>query len=250
LGRNDKTLRPENDDKTGLLLRRQFLGYGLKITGIFLGGSLLSLTSVRRVHSALEGIGVIGSYPFSPHYAMLVRQQRCNGCNKCTEACASANDVPAYGYRNLILKKDVPAGGAAAGSEFLPTLCNQCNRPPCVKVCPTRASYKNKKNGIVMIDGKLCIGCKACMASCPYSARYFKKESQSVDKCDFCFQTRLAQGNPQPACVEACPTGVYVFGDLHDEKSEVSKQIHAQEGTIWVLRPEIGTMPNVFYQKD
>ena len=250
MSKNYGRLQSENGGEPDSMLRRQFLGYGLKITGILLGGSLLSLTSIRRVNSALEGIGVVGSYPFTPHYTMLVRQQRCIGCNKCTEACASTNQVPAYGYRNLVLKKDGPTGTGAEQSEFLPILCNQCNRPPCVKVCPTKATYKSKKNGIVMIDGKLCIGCKACMASCPYSARYFKKENNSVDKCDFCFQARLEQGNPVPACVEICPTKVFIFGDLNDQESEVYKEIHAQEGTILVLRPEVGTMPNVFYQKD
>lgn len=250
MGRNDRTPQSGDDGQPDSILRRQFLGYGLKITGIFLGGSLLSLMTVRRVNSALQGIGVVGSYPFASHYAMLIRQHKCIGCNKCTEACASANKVPAYGYRNLVLKKDGSAGTAAGGGEFLPILCNQCNRPPCVKVCPTKATYKDKKNGIVMMDTKLCIGCKACMASCPYSARYFKKESMAVDKCDFCFQARLAQGNTLPACVEVCPTGVFVFGDLNDQESEVHKHIHAPEGTVWVLRPEIGTMPNVFYQKD
>lgn len=243
-------LQSEDDGKPDSILRRQFLGYGLKITGIFLGGSLLSLTSARWVNSALEGIGVVGSYPYAPHYAMLIRQYKCIGCNKCTEACANVNEVPSYGYRNLVLKKDVSAGTAGERVEFLPVLCNQCNRPPCVKVCPTKATYKNKKNGIVMMDGKLCIGCKACMASCPYSARYYKKESMAVDKCDFCFQARLSHGNTVPACVEACPTQVYVFGDLNDQESEVHKHIHTPERTVWVLRPELGTMPNVFYQKD
>jgi protein NrfC len=232
--------------KPDIFERRLFLSHGLKITGVLLGGSLFSLTSVRRVHSALEGVGVIGSYPFAPHYTMVLRQHKCTGCRQCVQACAGANYVPAYGYRIRVLQRY----GGENEPEFMPVLCNQCNRPPCVKVCPTKATYKDKTNGIVRMDHKLCIGCKACMTACPYNARYFNNATKAVDKCDFCFQARLSKDSTIPACAEVCPTGVFAFGDLNDQTSEVYSLVHQPNRTVYVQRPERGTMPNIFYLKD
>jgi protein NrfC len=160
----------------------------------------------------------------------------------------NTNNVPSYGYRNTILsRKKTGIASSKFIREFLPVLCNQCNRPPCVRACPTKATYKDKKNGIVMMKESLCIGCKACMTSCPYNARYFNREKQAVDKCDFCYRRRLQNGETNTACAEICPTDTLYFGDLSDQKSEFYKLLHKPEQTILVLRPESGTMPNVFY---
>ena len=97
------------------------------------------------------------------------------------------------------------------------------------------------------IDLNRCIGCKTCMAACPYKARYFNEETRAVDKCNFCLDTRLAKGMKDTACVEACPAHVRVFGDISDPESEVYKLVHQPETTVWVLRPETGALPNVFY---
>lgn len=227
--------------------RRCFLRFGFKVTGVFLGGSILSLMSVRKVNSALQGLGVIGSFPYNPHYSMVVRQYRCIDCELCVEACTQTNNIPSYGYRTTVLEKDIAHQAEQKPAEFMPILCNQCNRPPCVKVCPTKATYKDKKTGIVLMNGKLCIGCKACMASCPYNSRYFNRETNAVDKCDFCYNARLSQGKNTTACSEACPAGVLTFGDIADQESEAYKLVHTPNSTVWVLRPELGTMPNVFY---
>jgi protein NrfC len=88
------------------------------------------------------------------------------------------------------------------------------------------------------------------MAACPYNARYFKEENRAVDKCNFCFDTRLSKGETQTACAAACPAGVRIFGDLTDYDSEAYKLVHQPEKTVWVLRPETGAMPNVFYMYD
>ena len=244
--------RQGNTGEVSLEERRRFLGLGLKITGLLAGGSVLSLIPVERVESKLLGMGVIGTQPYQPYYAMLVYQNRCIDCEHCIEACKQTNDVPAYGYRITILeRKLIGVAKSKMIREFLPVLCNQCNRPPCVKVCPTRASYKDKKNGIVMINGSLCIGCKACMTACPYNARYYNRETGAVDKCDFCFHKRLQQnGSDTVACVEACPANALFFGDLSDQKSEIYRLLHMQEQEIVVLRPEKNTMPNVFYLQD
>ena len=242
--------RSKIDSKTrtvSLAERRRFLGLGLKITGVYLGGSLLSLVPAGISRSELLETSVIGTFPYQPHYAMLIYNDRCIDCERCLDACAQTNKVPSYGYRITILnrKKNI-ATASKMLREFLP-VCNQCNRPHCVRVCPTKATFKDKKNGIVMMNESLCIGCKACMTACPYNARYYNRNSESVDKCDFCFARRLQNGMAKPACVEACPADALFFGDLSDQNGEFYKRIHAPEQTILVLRPESGSMPNVFY---
>ena len=133
--------------------------------------------------------------------------------------------------------------------EFIPILCNHCNNPPCVRACPTRATTKDKKNGIVMMDYDKCIGCKSCVEACPYDARYFNEEKHSIDKCNFCIDTRLSKGEKLTACAAACPTEARNFGDLSDRGSVVYKLVHQLEHPVWVLRPEVGAQPNVFYTK-
>ncbi len=228
--------------------RRRFLLLGLKITGVIAGGSILSLVPVQEVRSELLGASVVGTYPYQPHYAMIIYKDRCIDCERCIEACTQTNSVPSYGSRNTVLSRKKK--GIAASKmirEFLPVLCNQCNRPPCVRVCPTKATYKDKKTGIVRMNGSLCIGCKACMTACPYNARYYNRENQAVDKCDFCYQKRLQNGETNTACAAACPADVLLLGDLSDQKSDFYKTLHKPEQTILVLRPESGSMPNIFY---
>lgn len=228
--------------------RRKFLKMGLVVTGVFAGGSVLSLTSARNVYGALEGIH-LKKYPYRPHYSMVIRQDRCIDCERCKEACVKTNNVPEYGYRTTILEREIPIGPDEFQREFMPVLCNHCNQPPCVRVCPTKATYKDKKTGIVMMEYKKCIGCKTCMAACPYNARYFNEEKRAIDKCNFCFDTRLSKGEKLTACAAACPADVRIFGDLSDPESRVYKLIHEPERVVWVLRPETGAMPNVYYTK-
>jgi protein NrfC len=229
--------------------RRRFLRFGLAVTGVFMGGTVLSLTSARNAHG-LGPIPEAGKFPYKPHYTMVIRQNRCIDCERCMDACVQTNQVPSYGYRTKILEQQREIGPNEKERIFMPVLCNHCNRPPCVRVCPTTATYKDKVNGIVMMDYKRCIGCKTCMAACPYNARYFKEENRAVDKCNFCFDTRLSKGETQTACAAACPAGVRVFGDLTDYASEAYKLVHQPEKTVWVLRPETGAMPNIFYIYD
>ncbi len=179
---------------------------------------------------------------------MVLRQDRCIDCERCVEACAKTNEVPGYGYRTRILEKDEP-DAIGRKKEFIPVLCNQCNNPPCVRACPTRATYKDEATGIVMMNYDKCIGCKTCVLACPYNARYFNEEKHSVDKCNFCIDTRISKGEKQTACAAACPAGVRIFGDLADANSEVYKLVHQLEKPVWVLRPEVGAQPNVFYMK-
>lgn len=229
--------------------RRKFLRAGLAVTGLFLGGSILSLTTTNKASGAEDSPAKpkAGAYPYSPHYSMVIRQNLCVDCQLCMDACVKTNHVPDYGFRTTILAQDRLVGPAKKERIFIPVLCNQCNHPPCTRVCPTQATYKDKTTGIVMMESKKCIGCKTCMAACPYNARYFDEEIRAVDKCNFCYDTRLSQGMKDTACVEACPADVRIFGDLSDPKSEVYKLVHQPGTVVWVLRPEVGALPNIYY---
>lgn len=229
--------------------RRQFLQFGLSITGLFLGGSVLSLTSAANGYAALEGGRFpVTKFPYSPHYTMVIVQNHCIGCELCLDACRNTNKVPADGYRTTVFERSVPVSPGEKERVFMPALCNQCNQPHCVRVCPTRATYKDKTTGIVLMNNDKCIGCKTCMAACPYNARYFDEGKRAIDKCNFCFDTTLKEsGGKTTACASACPANVRMFGDLTAPETEAYKLIHAPGKTLWVLRPEMGTMPNVFY---
>jgi len=236
----------EKSEKISEMDRRDFLKIGLAITGVFAGGSIVSAVS------AAEKMFPRGTYeetyPYKPHYSMVVRVDQCIGCRRCMRGCIDANHVPDYGWRTLVLEKDVPQA-IGQKREFIPVLCNQCNNPPCVRACPVVATYKDKKNGIVMMDTKKCIGCKICMVACPYDARYFNEEKHAIDKCDFCFESRLSRGEKNVACSAACPADVRVFGDLSDPQGRVYKLIHQLQKPVWVIKKETDAKPNIFYMK-
>ena len=240
-------VKQESPENIPLMERRAFLKLGLLITGVFAGGSIFSATSI--VEKAFASTREFAEqYPYKPHYSMIIHQDRCIDCELCMTACVKTNNVPTYGYRTRILER-VDKKAAERSREFIPVLCNQCNTPPCVTGCPTKATYKNQTNGIVMMESKKCIGCKTCMAACPYNARYFNEETRAVDKCDFCYNARLSKGEKVTACAEICPAKARIFGDLADPGSEVFRTVHNMEKTVWVLRPEAGAKPNVFYTK-
>ena len=240
---------PENEGVETLSCdeRRHFLKMGLAVTGVFAGGTLLSLVSaVEKVYATPSQFGE--KYPYKPHYSMIVHLDRCVDCERCIKACATTNGVPGYGFRTNILERQIP-DGIDQQVEFMPVLCNQCNVAQCARVCPTGATYKNTQNGIVMMEPGKCIGCLSCQLACPYNARYFNEEKWAVDKCNFCFDTRLSKGEDLTACTEACPAGVRIFGDLSDQNNRVYREVHQVSKTVWVLRPEAGTKPNVFYTR-
>ena len=135
--------------------RRDFFKMGLAITGVFAGGTLFSaISTFNRAHAS----DFAKKYPYKPHYSMVMQQDRCIDCERCMEACVVTNNVPRRhgNYRTTILEKETP--DAIGGKrEFIPVLCNQCNLPQCVRVCPTKATYKDKTHGIVMMNIKKCI---------------------------------------------------------------------------------------------
>lgn len=247
MGLNFEDLKNANNEGHHGIERREFLKMGLVVTGVFAGGTVLSLMSnIHKVFASPEEFKE--KYPYKPHYSMVIRQNRCIDCERCLEACRTTNHVPPYGYRTAILERTVP-DAIGQKREFIPVLCMQCNNPPCVRACPTKASYKDMTTGIIMIESKKCIGCKACIVACPYNARYFNEEKHAIDKCNFCFDTRLSKGERLTACASVCPTGARTFGDLSDPSSDVYQMVHQIERPVWVLRAEAGTKPNVFYMK-
>ncbi|HDH96899.1 MAG TPA: 4Fe-4S dicluster domain-containing protein [Proteobacteria bacterium] len=174
-------------------------------------------------------------------YGFLIDLRRCIGCQTCQIVCKSENDVPTGIFRTWV--KEVEKGRyPKASRSFLPILCNNCEHPICVTVCPVRANRK-REDGIVTTDPHRCVGCRYCMAACPYEVRYINPFKKIVEKCNWC-EHRVDQGL-LPACVEACPTGARVFGDLNDPNSEISKLI--SENPVQVLMPEMGTDPRVYY---
>lgn len=239
-------LRNEGAVTISVKERRRFLKLGLLITGAYLGGKILSLSPLPAARAA-EVVPAKGKYPYSPHYAMVIREHRCINCELCVEACNTTNSVPSYGYRTDILERRRAIVEDGYETIFMPVLCNHCNRPPCVRVCPTTATWKDEETGIIKMNPGRCIGCKTCMTACPYNARYFKEEGRFVDKCDFCYEALLSKGVEEPACASACPADVRVFGDLSDTDSRVYGLLHTPETIVWVLRPKTGALPNVYY---
>ena len=176
-----------------------------------------------------------------PRYAMAIDLSLCVGCAACAVACKMENEVPP-GVFNLWIREREVGEYPNLVVEFRPEQCLHCENPPCVPVCPTGASYQTK-DGLVLVDPKKCIACGACIAACPYDARYLHPAGY-VSKCTFCAH-RLEKGKV-PACVETCPTYCRTFGDLEDPESPVAKALKAAE-RVDVLRPEQCTRPKLFY---
>lgn len=175
-------------------------------------------------------------------YAMVLDPSLCIDCRACKVACTVENDVPLGLHRNWVAQREQGSYPELA-MRFEPGNCMHCDDPPCVRVCPTGASYVREADGIVSVDPDLCIGCRYCVQACPYGARFPNPATGIVDKCDFC-EHRLAAG-AEPACVETCPTKVRVFGDLDDPESEVSRLLRTE--TTEVKKEQAGTRPNLYY---
>lgn len=197
-------------------------------------------------------------------YAMAIDVNKCIGCGRCAAACKAENkviDSPHY-VRTWVERYVVPTEGETrvdspnAGIDgfpdqppvdtlktfFVPKLCNHCANPPCVQVCPVGATFQTK-DGVVLVDEKYCVGCRYCIQACPYGARYLHPEKQVADKCTFCYH-RITKGL-LPACVEVCPTGARVFGDLNKRSSPIQRVLRFNP--IMSLKAELNTRPKVFY---
>jgi Fe-S-cluster-containing dehydrogenase component len=248
----------------------------LKLTGLTLlgfaakpGWEVFSQIDPPELNPTAESLAKI-------RWGMAVDLKKCwsapEGCRDCIDACHRIHNVPDMGTMKEEIKWiwTMPYGKVFPESEMefvakkhederVMLLCNHCDDPPCVKYCPTRATWR-REDGIVMMDYHRCIGCRYCMAGCPYGSRSFnwrdprpfiKKVNPDyptrtrgvVEKCNLCVE-RLAQGLI-PACVEACKEKALIFGDLKQPESQVRKAI--QERVVYQRQPELGTKPKVYY---
>ena len=201
---------------------------------------------------------------------MVIDTGRCMACNSCAVACKVENNLPQGVWWLRIMNDGGPNMDAPTGKypnlKKMTTItmsCQHCDNPACVKSCPVGATYKDQETGVVRQDYDKCIGCRMCMAACPYTGvRSFNWEEPKlmigfptgdknvethrkhvVEKCTLCWH-RLAKGY-QPSCVEVCPARARYFGDLDDPNSEVAKLVASRE---WKqLLPEKGTKPNIYY---
>jgi len=262
--------------------RRDFL----KKAGV---GSLVGLGVVSAVGVVTEKEGRASTSSddtSGTRLGMVVDTRKCpEDCTACSDICHSIHNVPDFRledgspdlkneikwiwkepYHNAFTSKSEAFTAEELESRKVTVLCNHCKSPSCVRVCPTQATFK-RPDGIVMMDFHRCIGCRFCMAACPYGSRSFNwrdpreengkkvvggrdidpefptRERGVVEKCNFCSE-RLAKGKI-PACVEKCPEGALTFGDLNDPHSNVRELLRANN-TVQ-RKPELGTGPSVFY---
>lgn len=175
-------------------------------------------------------------------YGFVIITSRCIDCKACQVACKAENGVPLGQSRNWIKDSGIKGQFPDLHQTFAPGNCMHCSNAPCVRVCPTHASYK-RDDGIVSVDERKCIGCKYCLQACPYNARFLNKETGAADKCSFCLH-RLEQGKI-PACVNTCLGKARVAGDLNDPDSEVSRLLATYPSRQVLV--EAGTGPAIFY---
>jgi Fe-S-cluster-containing dehydrogenase component len=180
--------------------------------------------------------------PAPPLWGKVIDQSRCIGCHACTTACKSENEVPLSVTRTYVKSVDVGTYPAVRRS-FQVTRCNQCDDPPCVHACPTSAMHR-RPDGIVDFDKSVCIGCRACIAACPYDAIFINPEDHSAEKCNLCAH-RIDMGL-EPACVVVCPAEAILVGDLRDPTSKVAQYV--SRDVVQVRKPEKATRPKLFYK--
>ena len=175
-------------------------------------------------------------------YGFVMLTSRCIDCKACMVACKAENEVPLGQSRNWVKDSGIRGRFPELHRTFSPGNCMHCSDAPCVRVCPTGASYI-RPDGIVSIKVGDCVGCQYCLQACPYGARFLHKAKGVADKCSACLH-RLEKGL-EPACVQTCLGKARVFGDLNDPKSEVSRLLAAYSSRQ--IAPELGSGPAIYY---
>ncbi len=252
-----------------MISRRDFLKNAFRIvSGIGLGLSGIEIIKPRYLFAKKTDKPL--------RWVFLVDTYKCVGCGMCVRACKLENEIPydvnvtrTWVERYVITKDgsmyaDTPRGARDGfinskielakdkykeikeedidKAFFVPKLCNQCENPPCVQVCPVGATYQ-APDGVVLVDRKWCIGCGYCIMACPYGVRFFHPVYKVAEKCNFCYH-RLDKGL-KPACVEMCPFDARRIGNIKDPDDPVTKVIKNER--VSVLKDEYGTKPQVYY---
>jgi molybdopterin-containing oxidoreductase family iron-sulfur binding subunit len=269
--------QPQDKGKNGSpeqsVSRRNFLKKSL---GALAGLGLLAVPAVpllKKAYAADTSGTVAGPDTIRRNWCMVVDLKRCDGCTgldippQCTQACVNGHYVPEGMKWIEVFTQDLPGGG----SYFQPTPCFHCENAPCVNVCPVGATYHTEE-GIVLVDQRRCIGCRMCMAACPYHRRFFNwgvpelppeatfmeysPEHQSpaykgtVMKCDFC--PDMMKNGTLPYCVTGCPRKVLYMGDLSSDLASNGKEVVVlsdllNKGSAYRYKEELGTQPRVFF---
>ena len=272
--------------------RREFIKYSVGLIGLVLLGKYTRLPFTLRsteeateqaaeeaTERAADGLGTVANKRVK--FAMVIDVGACIGCRRCQWACKEENNIPdtisppwievfelnlrgnVTGHPSL---QDLKEGATTSYTEapregrwYLPVQCYHCDNPPCVKVCPTGATYK-EEDGLVLMDYSRCVGCRLCVVACPYSARRFnwwkaevppEKVNQLVpvrsvgvvEKCTFCVH-RVRRGK-LPRCVEVCPVRARHFGNPNDPQGEIAKIL--KSNMSFRLLEEINTDPQIWY---
>ena len=247
--------------------RRDFLKLALQgSAALALGRGLNEIFCPTALYAALKPV----------RWVFLVDTYKCIGCGFCVKACKLENEIPfeadvsrTWVERYVVTKagevfadtpkearngfstsridlglgkyKEIPPQNIIK-AFFVPKLCNQCEKPSCVQVCPVGATYQTA-DGVVLVDRKWCIGCGYCIMACPYGMRFFHPIYHVAEKCNFCYH-RIHKGM-KPACVQACPMSARRIGNIKDPQDPVANIIRTQR--VSIHKPEYGTNPQVYF---
>lgn len=239
--------------------RRKFLRNSAAVAGTILA------TSALKPFTAIVFAAVEPEDSTKPLYGFGIDIEKCIGCGMCAKSCKLENNVPQepFYFRSWVeqytlkndgtIKVESPNGGIDGFTQsvpeeeifktfFVPKMCNQCAKSPCTQVCPVGATYESPE-GIALVDEKYCIGCRYCIQACPYGCRYLHPVKKTVDKCTLCYH-RITK-DLKPACVEVCPTGARIFGDLNDKQGELQQFLKTHN--CHVLKPHLNTGSKLHY---
>ncbi len=234
-------------------------------------GTLMQVpaSAVKHAHESKSAYNPREGFP-NRKFVMVVDLAKCRNAKKCQSSCNKNHYITGD---NAWIKIYKMQDSEKSAPYWQPTLCQHCDEPACVKVCPVDATFK-RKDGIVLIDNNRCIGCRFCMAACPYSVRVFNwsepwqgdaaeqteyspdyagvpSQKGTVDKCDFC--PHMIDKGELPHCVSACPNDVFSFGDMYEDtvtngsgqSFKLSKLLKERAG--YRLMESLGTQPSVYY---
>ena len=253
-----------------MITRRDFLKKSVMIAGVAVPLTAFEIIDPEKLFAQ------VAAEKTKVRWVFLIDPYQCVGCGFCVKACKLENEVPydanvtrTWVERYVLTKDgklfaDTPKGARDGFATtkidlglgnyqdikkdniekayFVPKLCNQCENPPCVQVCPVGATYQ-APDGVVLVDRTWCIGCGYCIMACPYGVRFFHPVHHTAEKCNFCYH-RITKGM-KTACVEGCAFGARKIGNIKDPNDPVTKIIRTAR--VGVLKSEFGTKPQAFY---